>query len=100
VLATNAVEDEWANPRGQFEVLRAATPVYELLGAGGLGAKAMPEPGRLIDSTLGYAIRPGKHSMTADDWTFFLDFADKHLKGRPDGGRAQGQDQGQNPSGG
>jgi len=79
LLFSNAVEDQWANPKGQFEVLKAAEPVYKLLGAGGLDAKEMPEPGRLIDSTLGYYIRPGIHSMTKDDWKVFLDFADKHL---------------------
>ncbi len=79
LLFSNAVEDQWANPAGQFEVLRGADPVYRLLDAGGLEAKHMPEPGQLIDSTLGYYIRPGKHSMTKGDWKVFLDFADKHF---------------------
>jgi hypothetical protein len=81
VLFTNAVEDEWANPSGQFDVLKAATPVYRLLGVEGLTADRMPEPNKLIDSRLGYYIRPGKHSMTREDWTVFLDFADKQMKG-------------------
>jgi len=80
VLYTNAVEDRWANPSGQFRMLRLATPVYELLGADGLGATAEPEPGRLVDSRLGYYIRPGKHSMTTPDWEVFLTFADKWMK--------------------
>jgi hypothetical protein len=84
VLFSNAVEDTWANPEGQFEVLKAAEPVYRLLGAGGLAADKMPPNNKLIDSTLGYYIRPGKHSMTKDDWRVFLDFADKHL-GKPSG---------------
>ena len=33
---------------------------YRLLKAGGLEATQMPEPGKLIDSKLGYYIRPGK----------------------------------------
>ncbi len=82
LLFSNAVEDQWANPPGQFDVLKAAEPVYKLLGAGGLDAKEMPKPGRLIDSTLGYYIRPGSHSMTKDDWKVFLDYADKHF-GKP-----------------
>ncbi len=82
VLFSNAVEDQWANPAGQFEVLQAADPVYRFLDAGGLEAKEVPKPGRLIDSKLGYYIRPGKHSMTRGDWKVFLDFADKHL-GKP-----------------
>ena len=39
----------------------------------------MPEPNKLIASRLGYFIRPGKHSMTRDDWKVFLDFADRQL---------------------
>jgi (4-O-methyl)-D-glucuronate---lignin esterase len=82
VLLANAIEDTWANPEGQFEMLQAADPVYRLLHAGGLEAKQMPPPGKLIDSPLGYYIRPGKHSMTKEDWKIFLDFADKHF-GKP-----------------
>jgi hypothetical protein len=86
VLLSNAVEDTWANPAGQFEVLQGADPVYRLLGVQGLGAKQMPETDKLLDSRLGYYIRPGKHSMTAGDWKVFLDFADKHF-GKPGGGQ-------------
>lgn len=79
VLFTNAEEDLWANPDGQFEVLQAASPVYDFLGAPGLGAKTRPELNKLLNSRLGYWIRPGKHQMTRDDWQVFLDFADKQL---------------------
>jgi len=79
VLFSNAVEDQWANPNGQFEILKAADAVYRFLKADGLAAKDMPEPGRLVKSRLGYYIRPGKHSMTADDWGVFLEFADAQL---------------------
>jgi hypothetical protein len=79
VLFANAVEDQWANPSGQFEVLKAAEPVYRLLDAGGLDADSMPEPGKLVASKLGCCIRAGKHSMTKDDWKIFLDYADKQL---------------------
>ena len=79
VLLSNAVEDTWANPAGQFEMLQAADPVYRLLGTDGLGAQQAPQTGKLLDSTLGYYIRPGKHSMTKEDWKIFLDFADKHF---------------------
>ena len=79
ILFANAVEDTWANPEGQFQVLKAAEPVYRLLGAGGLDAQKMPEPGHLVASRLGYYIRPGKHSMTAEDWKVFLDFADRQM---------------------
>lgn len=84
VLFSNAVEDTWANPDGQFEVLKAAAPVYRFLKAGDLGAEKPPEQGKLLDSQLGYFIRGGKHSMTKEDWLAFLAFADKHF-GKPEG---------------
>ena len=80
VLLPNAVEDAWANPEGQFEMLQRAEPVYKLLKAGKLGANEMPKPGKLIYSKLGYYIRPGKHSMTKGDWTVFWDYADRQWK--------------------
>jgi hypothetical protein len=65
LLFTNAIQDEWANPVGQLEILMAAAPVYRLYGA--------PETAQ------GYYLRGGPHSMTKDDWKVFLDFADKHF---------------------
>ena len=82
VLFSNAVDDQWANPAGQFQVLQAADPVYRFLKAEGLQAKEMPEVGRLVKSRLGYYIRPGKHSMTSGDWQVFLEFADAQLRRR------------------
>ena len=79
VLYTNAQEDQWANPSGQFAMLKAASPVYELLGVEGLDAQKEPRENELVPSRLGYFIRPGKHSMNRGDWQVFLDFADKHL---------------------
>lgn len=83
VLFTNAVDDQWSNPEGQFEILKAASKVYRFLKVEGLKADKMPETGQLIKSTLGYYIRPGKHSMTREDWKIFLDFADRHLQPLP-----------------
>ncbi|MDA0832177.1 MAG: acetylxylan esterase [Planctomycetota bacterium] len=79
LLFTNAVEDSWADPEGQFSVLKAATPVYELLGVEGLAADEYPSPGQLIDSRVGYFIREGTHSTTPEDWKIFRAFADKHF---------------------
>jgi hypothetical protein len=79
VLFSNAQGDQWANPSGQFEILRAADPVYRLLGVEGISTKEMPPHGQLIDSRLGYYIREGNHSMTAGDWEIFMNFADRHF---------------------
>ena len=80
VMFTNATEDQWANPPGQFDVLKAATPVYKLYGVEGLTAANFPPENTLIDSRLGYWVRPGKHAMGPDDWGAYLTFADKWLK--------------------
>lgn len=80
VLYTNATDDLWANPSGQFDMMKRATPVYELLGVKGVEADKMPDTGKLVDSRLGYWIRAGKHEMNRDDWKTFLAFADKWMK--------------------
>jgi len=80
VLLSNAEEDIWANPEGQFEMLRAADPVYRLVAKEGCDATARPPSGQLLASRLGYFIRPGKHSMTTADWAVWLDYADRWLK--------------------
>jgi hypothetical protein len=77
VLVTAAADDQHANPPGMFDVLKAAEPAYRLLGAGGVDADRMPEPGTVVSSRLGFYYRPGTHAMTADDWKVFLDYADK-----------------------
>ena len=77
VLFSAAQEDQWANPAGQFEVLQAADGVYHFLGVAGLDVKQMPPLRQLVGNRLGYYIREGKHSMTADDWRVFMDFADR-----------------------
>lgn len=79
VLMTNAIEDRWADPDGQFRVLQAAEPVYRLLGASGLQSPTPPELDQLSAGTLGYYVRPGKHAMTRKDWKVYLDYADQYL---------------------
>ena len=82
VLLSNAMEDQWANPDGQFEMLKGADSVYKLLGSAGLAVKARPEVGTLVDSPLGYYIRTGDHSTTPEDWRIFLRYADAQFKKR------------------
>jgi hypothetical protein len=82
VLFSNGQADQWANPAGQFDVLKAADPVYRLLGVEGLTVEEMPPPGRLVGGRLGYSLRAGGHSMTAADWQVFMDFADRQW-GKP-----------------
>ena len=79
VLFTNAEDDQWANPPGQFDILRAAAPAYKLYGDATPVAEKVPEQGTLSAERLGYFIRAGKHAMTPDDWKVYVRFADKLL---------------------
>ncbi|MGV3606711.1 MAG: acetylxylan esterase [Planctomycetaceae bacterium] len=80
VLLSNAQEDQWANPSGQFDLLLAADPVYKLLGSEGLAPDASPDKEKLTKSPLGFFLRSGKHSMNREDWQAFLDYADAYFK--------------------
>ena len=86
VLICSAVQDLWADPKGEFLSALAADPVYRLLGTDGLAVTQMPKPAvdSLVKSTIGYRIRPGKHDVTGDDWDAYLAFADYHLGSRPE----------------
>lgn len=79
VLFTNGRADTWINPAGQFEAMRAAAPIYRLMGAGDFTMEELPADGRLMDAVLGYYLRSGAHSLLREDWKVFLDFADRHL---------------------
>ena len=83
LLLTNGALDTWANPVGQFDVLKAADSVYTLLGVKGLGLETMPPAGQRVGDKLAYHLRPGKHVMAPEDWDTFLDFADRHLPSKP-----------------
>jgi hypothetical protein len=78
-LVCSATGDKWADPEGEFAACVAASPVYELLGKGAIASKDYPQENHLIDSIVGYHVRPGKHNVGEPDWKVFMDFADKHL---------------------
>ncbi len=80
LLVASAEDDAWADPEGEFLSLVEVSPVYALLGAGGLSDTRMPAVNRLVRGTLGYHIRPGGHGVGAEDWSVFMDFADDHFK--------------------
>jgi len=79
VLFTNATDDQWADPAGQFEVLRAANPAYALYGEVGMDATAYPAENTPVGRRLGFWVRPGKHAMGRADWDAYLAFADKQF---------------------
>jgi hypothetical protein len=80
LCVASATEDLWADPRGEFLAVRAASPAWELFGGKGLDDEEMPPPGRQAGRHLGYHIRTGKHGITLQDWSMYLDFADRYLR--------------------
>ncbi len=71
--------DGWADAEGQFQAAVAASPVYHLLGAGGLPTTTMPPQ---LSEVGGGALAFRQHSeghTPAPNWPFFLDFAQTQL---------------------
>jgi hypothetical protein len=81
LYVASAVEDQWADPKGEFLSAQAASAVYRLLARPGLDANAaMPDLNQPIMTTVGYHRRAGKHDVTDYDWEQYLAFADKHWR--------------------
>ena len=89
LYVASAVEDRWADPRGEFLSAVAAEPVWKLFGRVGLGTAEYPALDTPVGRTVGYHVRTGRHEMLAYDWHRFADHADRTLRGseppRPDG---------------
>jgi hypothetical protein len=79
----SAVEDRWADPRGEFLAARHAEPVYRLFGLAGVGVDDLPPVDRPVGASVGYHLRAGDHDITPFDWLQYLDFADRHFDRAP-----------------
>lgn len=75
----SALEDRWADPKGEFLGAFHAGPVYQLHGKAGLGANVMPPVEQPVGETIRYHIRNGKHDITIYDWQQHIAFAKKHF---------------------
>lgn len=80
LYVASALEDQWADPHGEFLAAVAAGPVYELFGKKGIGTDRMPEVHQPVGGTVRYHIRSGKHDVTDYDWDQYLAFAAENFK--------------------
>ena len=80
VYVASAVEDRWADPKGEFLSAKHAQPVFDLYDLKGVGVSELPELNHPVGETVGYHLRSGEHEVKAYDWAQYLAFADRHLK--------------------
>ncbi|MGC2399233.1 MAG: acetylxylan esterase [Acidobacteriaceae bacterium] len=71
--------DAWQDAQGMFMAAVAASPVWDLLGAKGLGTTTFPPMGTFID-TGDVAFRQHEYGHTpAPNWPYFIEFAEKEF---------------------
>lgn len=81
VYIASAVDDKWADPKGEFLSGVHAEPVYKLFGLDGLNTSEMPPVDQPIrEGAIGYHVRTGDHDINLYDWQQFVKFADQFFK--------------------
>ncbi len=81
VYVASAVEDKWADPKGEFLSVKEASAVYELYGLPNIGKEEMPEVDQPVQTRYtAYHIRTGGHDVKDYDWQQYISFADKYFK--------------------
>jgi hypothetical protein len=76
IHVASASENWWADPRGEYEGLRAAAPAWGITELP--PARDVMIPGRSVDAgPLGWHLRPGVHEMMPWDWRRWLPFLNR-----------------------
>ena len=81
-LLVQGFDDFWYDTEGEYLSCKAASPVWKFLGGKGLPDKPFPaeHDTSCIGEDLGYVRRFRHHGLSAQDWVWLMDFAEKALK--------------------
>jgi hypothetical protein len=83
-ISSGAEGEQWVDPKGMFLAAVHAGPVYELLGARGLGTTEMPPIGvGLLDGDIAWRQHELGHTP-GPNWPWFLDFAAAYFDNEPE----------------
>jgi hypothetical protein len=84
LLDTEGAQDPWANFPRALDTLKAADPVYKLLGAPGLqGTGLIQDDDPVVGPNFGTILQCRldiQHTLNRAYWERILDYADAHLK--------------------
>lgn len=80
LYVASALDDQWADPKGEFLGALYAGEVYRLYGRKGIDATEPPPVNNPVGEVVRYHIRPGKHDITTYDWQQYIAFANKHFR--------------------
>ena len=81
-LLVEGFDERWFDTEGEYLAVKAASPVWELLTGAGLPKVGWPDDfdTSAIGACLGYVRRSEAHGISAYDWNWTMDFADKVFK--------------------
>jgi len=80
VYVGSAVDDYWADPKGEFLSIAHAEKVFNLYNYKGVQTMMLPPLNTPVGDRAAYHIRIGGHTLTDYDWEKYIQFANKWLK--------------------
>ena len=78
-LLVEGFDSKWFDPEGEFLSVQAASPVWKMLGKGAMPDVPFPADydTSAIGKDLGYVHRSQNHGISAYDWMWMMNFADR-----------------------
>lgn len=77
VAVHSAIEDQWADPKGEYLAAYHAGPAFELFGKTPLKSETPPPLETPVGTDVSYYCRTGKHDLLLSDWEHYMSIADR-----------------------